>query len=1150
MEKFAKAFFSMRSMAIALFIFLIAIGLATFLEAQFDTETAKILVYNSLSFTLLLVYLCVCLIANIFRYNMFKREKIAVLMFHLSFIVMIVGAGITRYFSFEGLMIIKEGTAVNYIYSSDPYLTLKVNNGKMQYSADHQKYMSEVTNNDFSESFDFPNHKDQITVEYVRYQKDMVDSLVTNDSIQESSLEIVTEGMKSNFLEENGFLSLGDVALSYEKKDAMPGIQVWKEGAKLKMQSKLPMSFLAMSDMQKAARNGDSADTLFQEIPEDSIVSLQLATLYRVQDQQFVLKSIQKHTKMMRVHDATNDYATDYLTVRVVDGKKSREVSLPRRVIPFETVFELNGLVYEMGYGSKRIDLPFSVKCHDFQLERYPGSNTPSSFASELSILDDVNNYERRKRLSMNHVIDYQGYRFFQSSYEPDESGTHLSVNHDWWGTNISYLGYLMMGIGMILSLFSSSGRFIELNGLIRKSHEKQSKMMSILLALLLLTSFSQNVQAKDSTDVDEVGRHDHEHNHDGHDHETPASAPERDVTLELNFSVMTAEHSDELAGLLVQDYQGRFIPLHTFCDKLLRKISRQNTYKEYNAIQTVMSMHRFQSYWMNQEMIYISTKGGIRGKLGMTDSRTSFRNLLNRENQFKFANEYNEAHRKPEGNRNEFDKQVLKLGERFQLLVGVYSMAWDLIRALPIEGNPQNTWSPILDIKTNPVGVSVAVQYLTELDKAFDTGDYKIANKKLNALKEYQRKLAKDIIPEVSTVEMEIRYNKMNVFANVQYYYLGLGFLILLIFFFKVFVRPGARIESVFKRITQGISLLLACAFLYHGYGIYMRMMITGYAPWSNGYEAVVFIAWIALLTGLIFARKNTAILAGAAILAFFMIFVTEMNLMDPDISPMQPVLKSYWLMIHVAIITGSYAPLGLSCILGMLTMFLYIFRGKKNGKFVGLNISELTYVSEMTMTIGLFMLTIGTFLGGIWANESWGRYWGWDSKETWALVAVLTYAVILHLRYIPGLKDKFTFNVVALWGYASVLFTFFGVNFYLTGLHSYANGEAMGGLPDWLVTFTLVLYFITEFAALRNQIYIVKGRRVSLGYFKRKLAILLGLLLLVSIMMIYLKVSDAMYVVVGGLKIAALFIGTAAIQYGISYFVGEKEVVKSDLK
>jgi ABC-type transport system involved in cytochrome c biogenesis permease subunit len=144
-----------------------------------------------------------------------------------------------------------------------------------------------------------------------------------------------------------------------------------------------------------------------------------------------------------------------------------------------------------------------------------------------------------------------------------------------------------------------------------------------------------------------------------------------------------------------------------------------------------------------------------------------------------------------------------------------------------------------------------------------------------------------------------------------------------------------------------------------------------------------------------------------------------------------------------------------------------LYILRNKKNAELINLNINELTYVSEMTMTIGLFMLTIGTFLGGIWANESWGRYWGWDPKETWALVSVLVYAVILHLRFIPSLKSKFVFNVVSLWGYSAILFTFFGVNFYLVGLHSYAQGEGLGKFPTWLwiviagfVVFTFVAW------------------------------------------------------------------------------------------
>jgi len=194
-------------------------------------------------------------------------------------------------------------------------------------------------------------------------------------------------------------------------------------------------------------------------------------------------------------------------------------------------------------------------------------------------------------------------------------------------------------------------------------------------------------------------------------------------------------------------------------------------------------------------------------------------------------------------------------------------------------------------------------------------------------------------------------------------------------------------------------------------------------------------------------------------------------MNLLDPEITPLVPVLKSYWLMIHVAIITGSYGFLGLAAILGILNLALYIFRTQRNGEVVTINITELTYVSEMTMTIGLFMLTIGTFLGGVWANESWGRYWGWDPKETWALVSVLVYAVILHLRYIPALKSKFLFNVVSLWGYSAILFTFFGVNFFLVGLHSYAQGDGFAKLPNWVYVTIVFFTLFTLFAWIRNR-------------------------------------------------------------------------------
>jgi len=219
-----------------------------------------------------------------------------------------------------------------------------------------------------------------------------------------------------------------------------------------------------------------------------------------------------------------------------------------------------------------------------------------------------------------------------------------------------------------------------------------------------------------------------------------------------------------------------------------------------------------------------------------------------------------------------------------------------------------------------------------------------------------------------------------MNIFKNTYRSYLLVGFILLMIFFVRIFVKPSDRTARIFRILSKVMTALLIVFFVYHGVGLGFRWYISGHAPWSNGYEAVVFIAWVTMIAGFVFSSKNPVVLAGTAVLASMMIFVTEMNLMDPEITPLQPVLKSYWLMIHVAIITGSYGFLGLGAILGFLNLWLYIFRNKRNGQIVTLNINELTYVSEMTITIGLFMLTIGTFLGGVWANESWGRYWGWD--------------------------------------------------------------------------------------------------------------------------------------------------------------------------
>ncbi len=1058
MENFSRAFFSMKMMTVGLFIFLAAIATATFVESAYDIDTARSLVYNALWFELLLFYLGINLIVNIFRYKMWQKEKIAMFLFHLSFIVILIGAGVTRYFSFEGIMPIREGETVDYIYSSNANLWYKLNDGKLQYTYHEPRLMATHSwvNNYFSHDVEFPNHKTPITIEYVNYQKGMIDSLVTHDSIQSSAIEIVSGGMNSTFVSKGDFMMLGEVALSFDKEDAMPGIQVFEEEKGVYIQSALPMRYLPMTQMIEARKNGfDVADSMYTDVAANEKVLFLTSTLYQVGDQQFVFKGLKEHTKMMLIPSGKRKMGKTILTVKITDGNQSRLVQMEggQGVIPEHVVFNFQGLTYEMEYGAMKIPLPFAIRCNDFTLDKYPGSMVASSFESEVTLIDDKNNYTRDQRIFMNNVMDYGGYRFFQSSYDQDEKGTILSVNHDWWGTNITYLGYLMMTIGMIMTLFAPVGRSRELMNKLKKSKLKRKELLGVFVGMLFLSSFGYA----------------QEESHEGHNHATHKEAVHR---------IISEEESEKLSYLMVQDFQGRVIPFHTLSDQLLRKVHRSKTFTDgdtsYNAVQIILSMHMYPDYWSDLEMIYVSSKSNLRDKLGVKGKYIAYNDLVDEHGDFILLSDYQAAHQRVEMKRGEYDKKLIKLVERFQVVQSIFQ--WRYMQIVPARNDASQKWYVPLSravMEKDSVASRLAISYIANVDAGAESGDYTKADQSLKELIAYQREVSADFVPSENKIEKEINYNKMHVFESSYRSYLLLGFLMLIVFFIKIFKKPTLKAEKVFSTLTKILTGLTVIIFIYHGYGIYMRMIISGHAPWSNGYEAMIFIAWILMLFGLLFSPKNAVILAGAAILAALMIFVTELNLMDPEITPLQPVLKSYWLMIHVAIITGSYAPLGISFILGFLNLWLYIFRNKKNAKFITLNINELTYVSELSMTIGVFMLTIGTFLGGIWANESWGRYWGWDPKETWALVAVLVYALILHLRYIPGLKGKFLFSTVSMWGYVSILFTFFGVNFYLSGLHSYAQGEGLQRIPNWIfITFGIFVLF-TIIAAIRNSSY-----------------------------------------------------------------------------
>ena len=1046
MDKLLSSLFSMRYMTVGLILFLLGIGTATFIESIYGIQSAKIIIYNATWFEILLVYLALNLLANIFKYQMFQREKIAMLMFHLSFIIIIIGAGVTRYISFEGQMVIREGTSSDFIYTAEPHLLVHMQDlatGKTNTEA-HKCYLSEITDNDFSYSTEFM--KKPIAVDYVNFQSKMVDSLVVRQSFKETSLELITDGMTSNYLVENDFFMVGMVPLSFGPAPKSPGIQVRKMGDSIQLKTAVPLTYLPMYLMRKARQSGSQVpDSLFTSVPLNTWVEFKTTTLYHCGDKQFVFKRAIPHAKKILVPSGKKNVGSDYLTVRVSDGKARKEIRIEGGMgaIPTPVRFAMNNVMYQLEYGSIRKPVGFQVFCKDFKLDKYPGSESPSSFSSELTVIDQKRKVKMDRKVFMNNVMDYDGFRFFQSSYELDnpstpenEEGTKLSVNHDWWGTNITYLGYLLMSIGMLMSLFAPVGRFRELNDKMNKLKIKRANL-SMLLFLLGISASTLTAQ-------------------ENHQHANPAAKI---------FRVMSEEHSEKLASLLVQDYEGRISPMHTLCDQLLRKIHRANTYKNYNAVQTIMSIQMYPQYWMTQKIVQVPSN--LREPLKLGEYASIMELIDPQTQQFKWLKEYKIAFQRLESQRNEFDKKLIKLNEKFEVIQGV--VMWKYLRVVPKKGDANNTW--YIPFQVDTTASLEVLNYIASLDKCAKKNKFNEADAALLKIKNHQRKVSSTVVPSESNVSMEISYNKMEIFKHSYQMLLSLGFLLLIVSFIGIFQAKNERFAHIQKWMNRIVIGLMVVVFLYLAAGLGMRWSISGHAPWSNGYEAVVFIAWVTMIAGFSFTRKNIVILAGTAILASLMIFVTELSLFDPEITPLVPVLKSYWLKIHVAIITGSYGFLGLAAILGLLNLILYIVRNEKNKAIVTININELTYVSEMTMTIGLFMLTIGTFLGGIWANESWGRYWGWDPKETWALVSVLVYAVILHLRFIPKLNGKFLFNVMSFWGYSAILFTFFGVNFMLVGLHSYANGDGIGKFPSWLSWTILFFVLLTTVAALRNK-------------------------------------------------------------------------------
>ena len=436
------------------------------------------------------------------------------------------------------------------------------------------------------------------------------------------------------------------------------------------------------------------------------------------------------------------------------------------------------------------------------------------------------------------------------------------------------------------------------------------------------------------------------------------------------------------------------------------------------------------------------------------------FSDFFTAAGQYKLFDSVQKANQKAPLEKTQYDKELIKADERVNVMYMTFM--GDFLKIYPKPRDPNNSWySPkkamdMFEAKDSEMIKLITTNYFVQLEEAAKTNNWKKANDGLALIKEYQEVVGTKVIPSKDKIDFEIFYNDFDLFAKLVPYYLVIGIL-LIVFAFIHMIKPIIKINWILTIVT----VLLGMGFLVHTAGLGIRWYITDHAPWSNAYESIVFIALTTVLAGLILARKSVFALSATAILAGATMGVAHMSFINPEITPLVPVLKSYWLMIHVALIVGGDGFLGLGFILSLLALVLFVFRTKNNMR-IDRSIAELSALSEMSIIVGLAIFTIGNFLGGVWANESWGRYWGWDPKETWAAVTIVVYAAVIHLRFIPKLKSHYLFNLAALWAYSSVLMTYFGVNYYLSGLHSYAAGDPMP-IPDWVYIAIAVAFVLS---------------------------------------------------------------------------------------
>lgn len=643
--------------------------------------------------------------------------------------------------------------------------------------------------------------------------------------------------------------------------------------------------------------------------------------------------------------------------------------------------------------GMKEEKLPFSLCLKKFEAKMHDGTNAVADYSSKFTVIDGDDKSEGE--VSMNNIYSHRSYRLYQSSYDEDGKGSVLAINADPYGLPVTYTGYALLFISLVWMLFDPKGGYRKL---LKSTLLKKGALMT---ALILSMGNIQTLHAESATG-------------------------------NLQNAVLPKETAEKFGELHIL-YNDRICPVQTFALDFCKKIYGARSYQGLTAEQVLSGWVFYGNTWANEPFIKIKS-GEMKTAMNLPDY-ASLNTFFNREMGGYTIGQYVQEYYN--GQQDKFHQQaadidgkiqiIMELREGISLKVLPYTFTKNVKATKDhsfIKAGTTTWFSPV-----DKLPQAVEQQHALYIRNVFSllNGDVKAGNtSRVNEffvkMKKYQEVSSGNSLPTATQYKAE-RINNAFPFATILFMAnLTLGFIAL---FYTIYRMTKKR---EIKVLNIALPILLGVSFLALTFGLALRWIISGNIPMSNGYESMLTVAWFVMLISILMQLRIRIVMVFGFLISGFFLLVSHINQMDPAIGQMMPVLNSPLLSIHVSIIMMSYALLSLTFICGIMGICM-----RSHGE-------ELQALSRIFLYPALTTMGFGIFIGAIWANVSWGNYWSWDSKETWALITFMIYAVVVHTQSLPVFRKPLVYHIYITLAFMSIAMTYFGVNYFLTGMHSYA--------------------------------------------------------------------------------------------------------------